>query len=219
MNSRIPSTCAIAVLTILGVSGCGDDAAVRVSGAERSGPTVRQEGDVWQGLMAFASGGGLEEAEVYGSLEAMASAADRVVLATPVSIVRTDRVRPLDDQSADAPTAPVSVLRMRVLPGSPDGTAGEFVEVSAFGVELTNDLIPADPDPALVFLRWRSDTGQYRLVSSQGVIADRDGRARLVREEFFLDSTDSASLRSLGHGDPFSSVVERTRRARPITSG
>ena len=66
----------------------------------------------------------------------------------------------------------------------------------------------------LVFLRRRSDTGAFRLVSSQGLIADRSGNARTVAGEVSVDAPPTDMPGRFGEGLRFDDVVERVRAAR-----
>ena len=210
MTGRMAS---IGLVGALLIAGCGGpDDVHRRSARTRAAEAEPTSGDGWQALLGFGAGGGADEAEFYGDVDGMARSADLVLLVALDSILRVDAQRPGDGSAAE--TLPTTTAKLRVLPGSPDASADELVDLTVFGVALSDAQVRGTDDQALVFLRRRADTGALRLVSSEGVIANRGGRASVVREETYVDRLDPSVRAALGDGSGFTELVSRVRTMR-----
>jgi hypothetical protein len=201
------------------LAGCGAVGDERTTADEPTSSVVEvTTSDGWRALLGFVAGGGADEAESFRSLEEMAGKSDAVVVGSIEGLARVDEVQPGGSAGRDSASVPSTVLRIRVGEGSPDRQQGDLIELSSFGVRLTDADVARSTARALIFLRWREDNHTYRLVSSQGLIVDRGGRAHSVRQDVAADPFDEESMRAFQEGSDFDAVVSSARAARRVAA-
>lgn len=185
----------------------------------RSVAPPAEPGPFWTGLSVVAS-----DRESYTSLEEMAAASDSVVVAT---IERAEAGRVFGDHPAGHPDPDAGLVHYvsvtlrvgEVVHGStlPPGAIVEFILPDPTLAPALGQQLPTDR--AIYFLRSKELEARslglpleiqqrellyYRLVTTEALIRDLNGSARLVRPETpFLVALD---------GTPFETVAARIRR-------